>query len=57
MKEYSEEQYCCKWCDHCMNTNLELNRGFCYVDIGEQISDTRIKGCCDFSFDDNLDRC
>ena len=51
------EKVCCKWCTHCTNTDINKGTGFCYVDIGDFIKDTNNTSCCDYSFDDNLDRC
>lgn len=57
-KEELEKKYmCCKWCEHCINTNLRDNEGYCYLDIGEYISDTENCHCDEFRYDEDLGRC
>ena len=51
-----DNKECCKWCDHCMITNLEKKEGTCYLDIGEHVN---IDGdsCSYYIYNNDLDRC
>lgn len=51
-----ENKECCKWCDHCLITNLDAGHGSCDWDIGEHVN-ILTDVCSAYCYDDNLDRC
>lgn len=51
-----ENKECCKWCEHCLITNLEKGFGVCYLDIGEHV-ELSMEACVAYRYDEDLDRC
>lgn len=56
MKNREDKLYC-MWCGWYINTDLENHKGYCYLDIGEYIDNTKMDCCSDYCYDEDLDRC